>query len=114
MFALRVFKEAERLIIRLSGDLDESNADLILKKLEDLASSGTKALLLDCQELDYVSAAGLEALERLYQHCVREKIPLVLYHLQARIRNIIELAGLSPHLPIARSKKDAWAFAALP
>ncbi len=45
--------------ISVSGDLDGSAAPKLLKEIEDLIEQGTKAVILDFTEIEFISSSGI-------------------------------------------------------
>ena len=54
------------LIIRADGGLNADTADQFLKELGSLIEGGMKKIIVDCENLEYVSSYGLGVLVRLH------------------------------------------------
>ena len=52
-------------VMRLEGELDASNYGSLIEQTQELYMAGTRDLLLDLEELSFVSSAGLVALHRM-------------------------------------------------
>ena len=52
-------------VMRLSGELDASNYESLIKQTQSLYNSGTRNLLLDLEGLEFVSSSGLIALHTM-------------------------------------------------
>lgn len=52
-------------ILHLQGELDASNYELLILHTQTLYSKGTRNLLLDMEELSFVSSSGLVALHNM-------------------------------------------------
>jgi anti-anti-sigma regulatory factor len=51
--------------LTLHGELDASNFEAVIAKAQELYSSGTRRLLLDLSELNFMSSSGLVALHSI-------------------------------------------------
>jgi anti-anti-sigma regulatory factor len=52
-------------ILSLQGDLDASNSEAVIAKVQGLFASGTRRLLLDLSGLQFMSSSGLVALHSI-------------------------------------------------
>jgi anti-anti-sigma regulatory factor len=52
-------------VIRLEGELDASNYGSLIAQTQELYADGTRDLLLDLENLSFVSSSGLVALHRM-------------------------------------------------
>ena len=52
-------------VIRLEGELDASNYGSLISQTQELYEGGTRDLLLDLENLSFVSSSGLVALHRM-------------------------------------------------
>ena len=57
--------QAATTILGLIGDLDASNFESVIAKAGELYSSGTRRLLVDMSELNFMSSSGLVALHSI-------------------------------------------------
>lgn len=62
-------------ILALKGDLDASNFESVIAKARELYSSGTRHMLLDLSELNFMSSSGLVALHSIVLLMRGEKAP---------------------------------------
>ena len=62
-------------ILALSGDLDASNFESLIAKAQELYASGTRRMLLDLSELNFMSSSGLVALHSMIMLMRGEKPP---------------------------------------
>jgi anti-anti-sigma factor len=52
-------------VMRLEGELDASNYESLIEQTQGLYTGGTRDLLLDLENLSFVSSSGLVALHRM-------------------------------------------------
>jgi len=93
-----VFTVAGRLAARSSADLTE--------RLVDAIDAGTVRIAIDLGGVDYVSSAGLLAIEAVAARVHAAGGALVLCALTEAVRRAIDLAGLLPHI-IVEASADA-------
>jgi anti-anti-sigma regulatory factor len=68
MLNITVDKEEGRVpvtVLRLEGELDASNYESLIAQTEELYADGTRDLLLDLQNVDFVSSSGLIGLHTI-------------------------------------------------
>lgn len=56
-------------IFHLSGTLDSTSEDALCEQARAAFEGGAKSLLLDFQNLEFISSAGLRALHNIFQMC---------------------------------------------
>jgi anti-sigma B factor antagonist len=59
---LSVSRDGGTIVVAVSGEVDESNADEIARALDDLARSDGQGLVIDLSGLDFIGSAGIRAL----------------------------------------------------
>jgi anti-anti-sigma regulatory factor len=52
-------------VIRLKGELDASNYELLISQTQQLYADGTRDLLLDLEQLSFISSSGLVSLHTM-------------------------------------------------
>lgn len=52
-------------VVRLEGELDASNYELLIAQTQELYADGTRDLLLDLEKVDFVSSSGLIGLHSM-------------------------------------------------
>jgi len=87
-------------VIRLSGRIDSNNAGLVEKEIQArLAESGDEAVVLDAEDLDYISSAGLRVILRLKKTCRDLKIVRV----GSEVYEILEMTGFTEMMPVEKA-----------
>jgi len=59
------------LIIRADGGLNQHNAGEFVGKIEALVDSGLKKIIVDCDQLTYLSSMGMASLMRLHKRLAK-------------------------------------------
>jgi len=94
-------------IIKITGELDASNAVRIDAELIFLMSRGPKQIWIDGQDLDYVSSAGLGVFLSHLPTIKLNNINLVFFNLNAKIRNVFNILGLDELLQVVPDLETA-------
>jgi anti-sigma B factor antagonist len=87
-------------ILGLKGRLDSNTSDTFERQLLGLVEGGATRLILDFQELDYISSAGLRVLLKAAKELKRSNGRLALCALKDYIKEIFEMSGFVSFLPI--------------
>lgn len=64
---------ADVTIFHLSGELDSASEEALCEQAQNAFDGGAKALLLDLNNLKYISSAGLRALHNIFKMCTPVK-----------------------------------------
>lgn len=96
---MKVEKKLENgvLFIAILGRLDTLTAPEFEKEVENL--EGTREIILDLKNLDYLSSAGLRILLRM-QKTMNGKGSMKLIHVKPNIMEIFEITGFTDFLNI--------------
>ena len=87
----------EKLTIYLTGSIDSNNAENIGKEIEEIRSANNDgSLVLNAEELKYISSAGLRQILRLKK---KEK-DLKIVNVSSEIYDIFEMTGFSEMMEI--------------
>lgn len=88
-FTINAENRKGRLTIRLRGRLDSLTAPVLLKVWEDEKASGTiTSVTADCEELEYISSAGLRVLL-----IIEKTLPMVVTNVSKEINEIFKTTG---------------------
>lgn len=94
-------------ILSLSGRLDANSSEEFQEKLVQIIEGGTNNLVLDCQNLDYISSAGLRVVLVALKKLKQTEGKVVLCSLQDYIREVFEVAKFDAFLPIVPTVEEA-------
>ena len=97
------------LIVVVAGRLSHASAGALNTALEQAIDRGHQELVIDFAHVDYVSSAGLMAIERAATHLAHIDGLLVLCCVAEPVRLALDLAGLLAHMPIDPSREHAAA-----
>lgn len=93
---LEKYMENEATVIALSGWLDTKTAPELAAALDDL-DEGTKSLILDFENLEYISSAGLRQLVAAHKKVSGN---MVLRRVRPEILDVLRMAGFDRRLHI--------------
>jgi anti-sigma B factor antagonist len=83
-------------VVTVSGRVDSSTAPDLQKALQDLLDSEHNQLVLDLKDVDYMSSAGLRVLVAMQKAAKKNGGALRLAQPSVRVKEVFELAGLTP------------------
>jgi anti-anti-sigma factor len=97
---LRITQERREgvLVFRLAGRVGVTSAPALVAAVTDAVAREDRHLVLDLSAVDYLSSAGLNALEEAAERCAAAGGRLVLRSLSEPVRLALELGGLLTHL----------------
>jgi anti-sigma B factor antagonist len=99
------------ILVRLGGELDLYNADVVRAALRDAVQQQPERLVLDLEEVEFIDSTALGALIEA-RASMPERRGLLLAAPGLETRRALEVSGLDRHLPV-HDTVDA-AFAARP
>ncbi len=94
-------------ILKVIGRVDSKTALDFEEKVIDSIQNGSQNVLIDCEELDYISSAGLRVLNKGAKKLKAVKGKIVLFSMEEYIREVFEIAGFDMFLPIVPGLDDA-------
>ncbi len=97
------------LVAHLSGTLAQGTYGAAFKLLHEQAVGGTRGVVLDMAELEYLSSAGIAALARLQADLGAQGMALRIAAARPFIGRLMETVGLHPRIPRDRTVADALA-----
>ena len=94
-------------IYRLRGRLDSNTSQRLEEKLFQAISDGSKRMIVDFKDIDYISSAGLRVILKATKAIKREDGQIMLCSMQDYVREVFEIAGFDSFLPIVATMDDA-------
>lgn len=91
MITVAIEKSGHVVIVVVKGRLDASTSGELEKKLAEAGGAAKKPLVLDFQELEYISSAGLRVLISLCQ----SKQKAVICSMPELVAEVFDISGLS-------------------
>ncbi len=97
------------LVIVTEGRVDGSNAPEFQEALKEAIKEGGQKVILDFENLSYISSAGLRVILMFAKQLRRENIAFAACSLIASVKDIFAISGFDKIIPIHASQKDAIA-----
>ena len=94
-------------ILRLKGRLDSNTAQGLEDELFRAISDGSRKIIVDFENLDYISSAGLRVVLKANRALLRKDGRLTLCAMQNYIREIFKTAGIDDFVPILATMEQA-------
>ena len=97
------------LIARAEGRIDGANA----RDFESAVQAAARecececAFILDCEELSYLSSAGLRAMLLIAKALAKREVPFALCSLSDPVAEIFQISGFDQIISIHRSRDEA-------
>lgn len=98
-------------ILTLDGELDASSSVILDEELSDPEIMKYSMVLVNCQNLNYISSAGLGVFISHLQRFEDAQIRLIFYNMQDKVRNVFEILGLDLLMTIVSDYEEARSIA---
>ncbi|HPQ60542.1 MAG TPA: STAS domain-containing protein, partial [Syntrophales bacterium] len=100
-------KEEKAMVIAVEGRLDAVSAPDFDKELDTLIEAGEKILVLDFQNLEYISSAGLRSILAVTKRLRGLEGRIALSSLKDIVREVFQISGFNKIIPIYDSPDEA-------
>ena len=97
------------LLINTGKRLDSGNAQAFHDRLEAAIDAGVQAVVIDMQDLDYISSAGMRVILQALRRMEQQDARLALCSLSEGVRNVFGTSGFDQLIDIHPSPSDAIA-----
>lgn len=101
--------EGNIVILALEGRLDTLNFPILEKEMTALIEKDQKHIILDCQDLDYVSSSGLRILLKSLKQVEAAHGRFTISGLQPQITQIFKISGFDHLFEIYSGRQEAVA-----
>jgi anti-anti-sigma factor len=96
-------------VVALTGRLDSTNADELMRRLKDLLTSAEKAVLLDLGGVLYLTSAAIRAMLMAAHEAQRNTARFVLCNMRDPVREIFAMGEFLDSFTIHDSREEALA-----
>jgi anti-anti-sigma factor len=93
-------------VVTAQGRLDGTSSAKFLERFEPLTSGANPKLLIDLSGIDFVTSAGLRAVLGVVKRVKAANGLLAVCGLQAPVREILDITGLTPMMQIYPLRAD--------
>lgn len=102
-------REGVTLIAKTEGRVDGANAREFQDALEEAIDPADRAVILDLENLSYISSAGLRVILLTAKTLRKQNASLSVCSLSEPIRQVFEISGFDKIIPIHASQAEAVA-----
>ena len=95
------------MLYRLEGRLDANSSEGLEEKLFQAISGGTNRIIVDFENLDYLSSSGLRVIFKANRDLTRKGGRLILCSMQKFVRDIFKVTGFDSFVQIVDTLDDA-------
>lgn len=99
----------ETLVVAPSGRLDANSAESFQQQLLDHVEAGSRAILLDLAELEYVSSAGLRALLMTARSLQAKGGRLEVCAARGEVLDVLQMTGFDGFVTVHADREAALA-----
>jgi len=97
------------LILYIEGRIDTTNYKEVETAIEEAIEPGGSKLILDREQLNYISSSGLRIFLTLQKKMMEQQRALVLCKMQPMIKEIFDISGFSNIFKIKATEEEALA-----
>ena len=97
----------EIIIFKLKGNLNSNTSPELEDKIFEAIKNESKNMILDFEDLDYISSAGLRVIMKTAKNLKQSEGMIVLCSMQDYVKEVFEIAGFDAYLPIVSTMDDA-------
>ena len=94
-------------IFKLTGRLDSKTSPEFEKKIFDAIENGSKNMVADFEDLDYISSAGLRVILKATKDLKRSDGKFILCAMKDYVKEVFEISGFDSFLPIVTTMDQA-------
>jgi anti-sigma B factor antagonist len=93
-------RDADRLIVRLAGELDMASAPSLQEALEGSEPDAGTMLVLDVQQLRFIDSTGLRVILWARERCQDRDLAFALTPGSPQVQRLLAISGAGEHLRI--------------
>ncbi len=107
--AINIERDGGTVIAKIDGRLDGANAQEFQGDLTGAIEDSDRAVILDFENLSYISSAGLRVILITAKALRRQDAELAVCSLSDPIREVFEISGFDQIIPVRDTQADAIA-----
>jgi anti-sigma B factor antagonist len=107
MLRLEKTKENQYDVLSIYGEVDASNSVILDDAIQALLAEGSKFILIDGKNLEYISSAGLGVFMSYLEEFHEQGVTLKICELSPRVYEVFRILGLDQLIPIYQVKSAA-------
>jgi len=99
--------EGDMMTIKVTGDVDASSSIELDNAIKQAVSDGLKKIMVNGQELHYISSAGLGVFMSYLQDFEKHNIKMALFGLNEKVENVFKILGLDQLIHLVDTEEEA-------
>ena len=107
MVDVRISYKGKICFIAVEGEVDASSSIYLDEALKQAFHSDAESILVDCEEMRYISSAGLGVFMSYIQDLETTHKKLILFNMSQKVYKVFEILGLHQLLTIVDSQEEA-------
>ena len=92
--------------LKISGEVDVSSSIILDNALDSALNATKKDILVDCQELEYISSSGIGVFTSRVEDCEKSGQKIILYGVNDKVMKVFNILGLDKVLPIFKTRDE--------
>jgi len=93
----------EPLAVKVSGEVDVSNASELRTSLDEAIAGGARTVVADLSEVSYMDSTGIGVLVGVARKAAEEGVAFSVAHPQRNVARVFDLLGVADELKVDRS-----------
>ena len=110
MIEISKTNENNYLLISVSGEADASSSIHLDKAIREAMDENGPNILIDCNQLEYISSAGLGVFMSYIEEISQNSINFIIFGLSEKVTKVFGILGLDQLLTIKSNKEEAIAL----
>jgi len=101
-------KSEDKLIIKLTGELDHHSAEEVRNKIDDrLERTGYNKVILDFSNVNFMDSSGIGVVIGRYKKISMRKGQICIANVQESVKRVFELSGMFKIIKLYKSVQEA-------
>ena len=102
-------ESGDTLVIRVGGQLDAESNEYFFRCVQDEIEKGHHQIVINCNDLGYVSSVGLGALVRARSRVAKAGGTIYLCRIESKVLDVFRLVGFDRLFNIYETEREALA-----
>jgi anti-sigma B factor antagonist len=102
--------DGDIMTIKVMGDVDASSSIELDNAIKSAVGEGLKKILVNGQELHYISSAGLGVFMSYLQDFKSKDIRMALFGLNDKVENVFKILGLDQLIHLVDTEEEAKTY----
>ncbi|WP_018692208.1 STAS domain-containing protein [Algicola sagamiensis] len=100
LLEINLNKDGNCMVVSLNGRLDATSSEKLSNELTESIDQGERKIILACDDLEYISSAGLRVLLMAVKDLNARAGNLVIANASSTVRSVIEMTGFQRFLKL--------------